>query len=1208
MDTCTTLSRRVEHLELNKIAQTLEIVKLKQRVKKLEKRNKLKVGKEFSRVETPLFEGMIVKQHVAEGANEVHIKDVNAAEVSTEGVVSATDDVVPTANDEPSIPSPTPLTPPPQPSQDQPSTSQDARISINLLQNLMDTCTTLSRRVEHLELNKIAQVETKGGIIANIDADEDVVPEYAKDVAADAKDGQDDEVIDHVKRKQKEDNAVKRYQALKRNPQTEAQARKNMMIYLRNIVGFKMDYFKGMSCDDIRLIFKKHFDSNVAFLQKTKEHMNEEDSRALKRMNESQEEKAAKNFGVDAAMDFKENMLKDVHLAKSIGHAHSEDVATVVTTTKATSRGKGLLTKNRAVIVVQKDVHLAKSTGHAHSEDVATAVTLTKATSRGKGLLTKNRAVIVVQKVSAPKRKRTQGVAEEIGQNDVVANEVDSEATNEEEVEPTIGISIYISSDDDEVPVNNLGMSMLAEDVINIAVIATKSIAEVIENDNTVTLTYGNVKMTDIEMVNDQQVTIEQIHEQQNKDPNVDAYIAPAREAQANVRISDIQLDKPVNCLSHTFSFIDFINQFLNEHEHADINLSKLLNNPGKYEVQSMMDVPITWATLAALRHPPIESTDLLFRMIDKAKTFKRHLKHKALYDALAASLIVDEDDMARVFGKSHLRNNHDKHHPPDADSKKKTRRDDTHNDPSTGGNRGNRNGENGGNGGNGNGGNRENGNHGMNYGGFMPMARECTFQDFLKCNPHAFSGTKGVVSLTSYDGRSTYYGRIATCTHRGDIYKDLFRACPHHGFTELYQLDTFYNALNPTDQDSLNSAAGGNLLERRTQDVLTIIENKSKVCNSRNKSVVSQVKSSDANSNSSSEIEKLTHAVNQQTSAVTTAMTTILKQFQATPAPASVKSVEEMCVTCGGAHPYYQCLAVGGNTFPELRDNIQGYVAAAAVNYNQGNSVYRPPGMANQIRPSGFAQPNVQNKSYQAPTQQNQVVPFSELEKFKRINEANIKAMQTQINNVRNELRNKMKNSIQASMPNQINELKNMMTSFFQMNTDFTLGSGSLPSNTITNPKGELKAITTRSGIVLNGPSVPIPPLFINPEEDQHVDETLTDQDLAEYTIKKMLKALLSNKEKLFELANTPLNENYSACKALADLGASINLMPLYVWKKLDDFVIVDYDSDPRVPLFLGRPFLRIARALIYVHGEEMILRDGDDKLTLNMRHDTSR
>ncbi|GJU80302.1 hypothetical protein Tco_1282667 [Tanacetum coccineum] len=172
---------------------------------------------------------------------------------------------------------------------------------------------------------------------------------------------------------------------------------------------------------------------------------------------------------------------------------------------------------------------------------------------------------------------------------------------------------------------------------------------------------------------------------------------------------------------------------------------------------------------------------------------------------------------------------------------------------------------------------------------------------------------------------------------------------------------------------------------------MLTIIENKSKVLNSQNKSIVSQVKSSDGNS-SSSDIAKLAHAVNQQTSVVTTAMTAILKQFQATPPPASVKSVEEICVTCGGPHHYYQ-----------------------------------------------------------------------------------------------------------SSMPNQTNELKNMMASFFQMNTASTLGTGSLPSNTVANSKGELKAITTRSGLVLDGPTVPMPHPFINPEEDECVKETLTDPNHGE-------------------------------------------------------------------------------------------------------------
>nr|GEU47339.1 hypothetical protein [Tanacetum cinerariifolium] len=361
---------------------------------------------------------------------------------------------------------------------------------------------------------------------------------------------------------------------------------------------------------------------------------------------------------------------------------------------------------------------------------------------------------------------------------------------------------------------------------------------------------------------------------------------------------------------------------------------------------------------------------------------------------------------------------------------------------------------------------------------------------------------------------------------------------------------------------------------------------------------MVPPILADDANSNSSSEITKLTHAVNQQTSDVTTAMTAILKQFQETLPPASIKAVEEIYVTCGGAHPYYQCLTADGNTFLKLRDNIQGYVAAAAVNYNQGNFTYRPLGVANQFRHQNrFSQPQGYNR-----------------------------------------------------------------------------GSRSLPSNTIANPKGELKAITTRSGIVLDGPFVPIPPPFINPEEDECVEETLTDQDLAEYTIKvppplvqkpkppsqknfvvhqrdplhpnipypsrmlkqkqqekdeKMLKALLSNKEKLLELANTPLNENCSAVilkklpeklgdpeKFLIPCGFSLPeliftrmtlelanqaictpsgiardvFVPVGKFTFPADFVIVDYESDPRVFLILGRPFLQTAHALIDPSGNPTI------------------
>nr|GEX58790.1 hypothetical protein [Tanacetum cinerariifolium] len=371
-------------------------------------------------------------------------------------------------------------------------------------------------------------------------------------------------------------------------------------------------------------------------------------------------------------------------------------------------------------------------------------------------------------------------------------------------------------------------------------------------------------------------------------------------------------------------------------------------------------------------------------------------------------------------------------------------------------------------------------------------------------------------------------------------------------------------------------------------------------------------LKPSDANSSSSSssEIAKLTHVVNQQTSVVTTTMTAFLKQFQATPPPVFVKAVEEICVTYG-----------------------------AAVNYNHGNSGYRPPSLANQIRLPGFSQPNVQNNqnrfsqpqgynrgnnfnqdtSYQALIQQNQIVPLSELEKIKKMNEINIKAIQTQINNVKNKLRNEMKPFIQALMSNQTNELKNMMANFFQMNTASTSGSGPLPSNTIANPKGEMKAITTRSGLVLDRPFVPMPPLFINPEEDERVEETLMDRNSL---------TLLSNNEKLLKLENTPLNENYSVvilkklpkklgdpgkfliscgfselkCKALADLANRGICTPAGIARDVfvrvgkftfpADFVIVDYESYPRVPLILGRPFLRTTRALIDVHGEEMILQ----------------
>ncbi|GJS64777.1 reverse transcriptase domain-containing protein [Tanacetum coccineum] len=321
------------------------------------------------------------------------------------------------------------------------------------------------------------------------------------------------------------------------------------------------------------------------------------------------------------------------------------------------------------------------------------------------------------------------------------------------------------------------------------------------------------------------------------------------------------------------------------------------------------------------------------------------------------------------------------------------------------------------------------------------------------------------------------------------DRFNDLLRACPHHGFSELHQLDTFYNALNSNDQDSLNSAAGGNFLDKMPRDCLRIIESKSKVRNSRNKPVVAKVSSSTSTPGISSEVAELKDMVK----------ALLLDKKNQSPAPTPVKAVEESCVTCGGAHSYQTCPATTGNVY---RDNIQEYVSqAAAANYNQGNTGYRAP-ISNQIRPPGFPPAqnnhNVQNQgnnqnrynqnrgnfnqapayqppvhqgqiyrpqvvqppayqapAYQAPAPQIQGVSKEDFQAYVKANDAVMRNMQTQGQNMQNQLTN----------------LTNMLSKFLTSNTAST--SGTLPSNIITNPKEDLKGITTRSGVAYKGPTI---------------------------------------------------------------------------------------------------------------------------------------
>nr|GEX02434.1 reverse transcriptase domain-containing protein [Tanacetum cinerariifolium] len=126
------------------------------------------------------------------------------------------------------------------------------------------------------------------------------------------------------------------------------------------------------------------------------------------------------------------------------------------------------------------------------------------------------------------------------------------------------------------------------------------------------------------------------------------------------------------------------------------------------------------------------------------------------------------------------------------------------------------------------------------------------------------------------------------------DRFNDLLRACPHHGFSELHQLDTFYNALNVNDQDSLNSAVGGNFLDKMPSDCLKIIESKSKVRQSRAKAVVGKVNSNSSTPAISSDVAKLKDMVR----AVLLDKKNQSSALAPSPTPAPVKAVESNCVS----------------------------------------------------------------------------------------------------------------------------------------------------------------------------------------------------------------------------------------------------------------------------------------------------------------------
>ncbi|GJW51451.1 reverse transcriptase domain-containing protein [Tanacetum coccineum] len=481
------------------------------------------------------------------------------------------------------------------------------------------------------------------------------------------------------------------------------------------------------------------------------------------------------------------------------------------------------------------------------------------------------------------------------------------------------------------------------------------------------------------------------------------------------------------------------------------------------------------------------------------------------------------------------------------------------------------------------------------------------------------------------------------------DRFNDLLRACPHHGFSELHQLDTFYNALNSNDQDSLNSAAGGNFLDKMPRECLKIIESKSKVRNSRSKPVVAKVSTSTSTSGISPDVSELKDMVK--------ALLLDKKNQSQAPAhqtPASVKAVEESCVTCGGAHSYQSCPATDGNVY---HDNIQAYVSqAAAANFNQGNTSARPP-MGSEISlGTPVTNPEGRFERYHAPREWCCI--------FTR-----------------------------PAIPSTSSSPPKVMNRDTEVTKDTMLPTNNGSTEDVQPPVIQVQSQNPTSEPVVDPVSAPMPNQrtsipFPSRRNDERRREKANDQIEKFYEIFRdlsfeisftdaltlmpkfasTLKTLLGNKEKLSEMARTPLNENCSAvilnklpkklgdpgrflipcefsgintCNALADLGASINLMPYSVWKDLSlpeltptcmtleladrsitepigiakdvrlmvgkfqfpaDFVVVDFEPDPRVPLILGRSFLKTSRALIDVYEGEITLRVGKEAITFNL------
>ncbi|GJX23028.1 reverse transcriptase domain-containing protein [Tanacetum coccineum] len=519
-----------------------------------------------------------------------------------------------------------------------------------------------------------------------------------------------------------------------------------------------------------------------------------------------------------------------------------------------------------------------------------------------------------------------------------------------------------------------------------------------------------------------------------------------------------------------------------------------------------------------------------------------------------------------------------------------------------------------------------------------LQLVQASPFHGFERDNPHThinnfkritstlkFRGVlNDVIKLMMFPYSLEGAARICEAWER---FKEMLRACPHHGFSELTQIDTFYNGLNENDQDSLNAAAGENLLSKTTRDALNIIENKSKVCYSRNKSNVSRM-----NTNSRESSSKTDERIDKLADQISTLVEIVSKKVVT---PATVKAVEGSCV---GAHAYYDCPNTDSNqsnvyaetgTYNQVAppNSVSNHMAPPGFapvqnsqnrfnqgqwnNFNQGNNFHGNQGFQAQINHApNFQNQGFQNQPFQVLNNQVQQGVPNEFSNYMKLNDQMMRNMQSQINSLKGEFKNEIQNTMktqQTALVNQQNafqnNLQNILSGFSKTKPQLrTLPKPNIPYPSRLNDHKFCEKASNQMEKSFQ--------IF----QDLRFDISFADALLLMPRFAPTIKNLLMNKEKLFELAKIPLNENCSAMllkKLPEKLGDPGKFLIPCDFPGMDfhfptDFVVVDFEDDPRVPLILGRSFLRTGRALIDVYGEEITLRVNDEAVTFNLNQTT--